>query len=262
MVNNEYNLSLTINVPSVPSGSTQSFSVNITENSTTISSTTPFWNFENNYGGITNNTKTMLFSHSILFNAVQGTLKLGVNFEIPPNVVEHPGGISFPIYNLTLISITWGGVNEGNVIYSIIDTSIQQYLNYSSALNTKSIPTYYQGLVNQVKTEAFTLVSMGQYTQADTLMGDLVNYSYSLPPSPPSPLLSYIFIGTTIVGFGLAVVIFRAYSKQKEINKNKDKSINNTLDNLESLSVNIGKYDKNLSDNVNDTIKNLKKALK
>jgi hypothetical protein len=257
----KYNMSIVINIPQIPSGGVSTFTVTLTNLAQPISNVTPFFRFENDYTGITLQTKTEIFSHSLTLNASPGTLKLGIQFKIPNSsiseIVYYAGTytrFSYP-KNVTILTVSWGNINEGQLQYIIIDPTIYNYMQLVSELSSKPLPSIYTNVVSNMNKTATMMASKGLYEQANQILNSLINSSY---PPPPSPIFTYIFIILTIAGFAIAGVFFMFYLRIKGKVEDMHLSIRKAVEELTVLNVNLGKYDKVLVQKVQNLIEELK----
>lgn len=264
LTNQIYNLTLIIDVPQIPSGSVQNFTVTLTYLATGPTPVTPFWYLENSYTGITPQTKAMIYNRTITFRAVQGELKLGVLFEIPNSVITHnytANGVfltqEFP-RNITLVAISWGNAGEGQVSYWIENQDIESFSTNLSEVKALKVPSNYQGIVTSEVNLASQLASEGLYQQADQLLKSVLTGTYLPPPPPPSMTPVYALAGTTAIGFALAAFGFLSYIKAKSRGEDYSRLLREAVTELTSIGVTAGRFDRNLAQRIESLVNRLK----
>ncbi|MGC8631757.1 MAG: hypothetical protein ACP5T2_04990 [Thermoprotei archaeon] len=258
-----YNLTLIVNVPPLPQGAANNFSINLSTFALGASSVKPIWYLENNYAGVTQKTRSMLYSSSISFEAVQGTLKVGAVFMLSSSAISTTtiyGGKSVTITvpeNLTIVQVFWGGVQEGSISYQAINAQVENYLNYRQRLQHKAIPSIYEGIVSSTEDDASSLASEGLYSQADSLLLSLLNQEYS---APPSALPIYGLGAATAIGFALAITFALLYARTRAKGEEYAERVRSIVSELTGVSVQLQKYDRSLSKKVDDLIEKLRGA--
>jgi len=255
-----YNLTLTITVPQVPSG-VQQFSVLLSPYAQPINSYTPFFRLDNNYPGITGQTTSQLYSREITFNAVPGQLVLNAVFLVPDSAVSSTfsyGGSTVTVTKplaASIVGVTWGGVDEGDLTYTIVTRSVLQYMNLSTNLVAARIPQNYASVVGAVNASASQLASDGLYAQANSLLESALNASY---PPPPSSTLTYAAFGAAAAGFVLAAAGFVLYLRSRSESEDRADAIKKALVELSGISASAGKYDRALAQKIEDLLRELR----
>ena len=265
LTSTEYDVTVTISVPALPSGSVSNFTVSLNAHAEQTNSVTPFWSFKNSYAGSTNATHAETFDKNITFSAVSGQLILSGTFKIPHNATQTTSLLSngaavvldSPIANQSAITVMWGNVNEGSVgPYTLIDVNIQTYLEDLGKVNSLSVPSNYKSLVNEMVSNAKNLSAKGEYTAANQILLNVINYKY---PAPPSSIFLFIFIGLAIAGFAVVGVLAVLWSRAKWFKKENERKIKDAINNLASLEVSAAKYDKSLQNKIKDITESLKR---
>jgi len=255
-----YNMTLTITVPQVPSG-VQQFSVILPPYVQPLNSYTPFFKLCNNYAGITSQTTSQLYSREITFNAVPGQLVLNVIFYVPDSAVSSTfsyGGSTITVtkpFSAPIVSVMWGGVNEGDLTYTVVTSSVLQYMNLSTKLAAAKIPQNYASVIEAINTSASQLASDGLYAQANSLLESTLSASY---PAPPSMSLTYMAFVLAAVGFVLAAVGFVLYFRSRGESEDRAEAIRKTLVELSGISTSAAKYDRALAQKIDDLLKELR----
>ena len=256
-----YNLTLMITVPQIPSGAQQQFSVLLPPYAQPINSYTPFFRLGNNYPGITSQTTSQLYSREITFNAVPGQLVLNVVFYVPDSAVSSTlsyGGSTVTVtkpLTAPIVTVTWGGVDEGDLTYTIVTSSVLQYMNLSAQLAAARIPQNYASVVGAINASASQLASDGLYAQANYLLRSALGASY---PPPPSPTLAYAAIGAAAAGFALAAAGFFLYLRSRGESEDRADAIRKAIVELSGISASAGKCDRALAQKIEDLLRELR----
>ena len=256
-----YNLTLTITVPQVPSGAQQQFSVLLPPYAQPINSYTPFFGLDNNYPGITGQTTSELYSREITFDAVPGQLVLNAVFYVPDSAVSSTfsyGGSTVTVTKplaASIVGVTWGGVDEGDLTYAIVTPSVLQYMNLSAQVAAARIPQNYASVVGAINASASQLASDGLYAQANSLLRSALSASY---PPPPSPTLTYAAFGAAAAGFVLAAAGFVLYLRSRSESEDRADAIKKAIVVLSGISVSVSRYDRELAKKIEGLLSELR----
>jgi len=250
-----YRIAMTIQVPDTLQGVT--FTINLYRDMNATAPAAQIWIVESEgYQGF-DRAAFRPAEHSVVFNRIQGTLRISATFQVPQNfnIVSSYGGVVIrePKDNIPVIYIVSGGSTVGNINLRIVDSVIQTYETLykerSNLIPSGSVDRAYEPLINSLLSQASSLASQGLYDQAISLLRSVDPRSL---PQPPSGTIVIALGGAAGALAAAAAALFVMLSRARASRDDALEKIRQARNRVAGIKVRAQKLDRVLAQEIED----------
>jgi hypothetical protein len=248
LAGDSYNVTIQVDVPFTQGGS----NFNVSLSGSMSSSATQYWYLlTKNYGGFDSATFTP-GEKSVLFNQVEGKIRLSVLFQIPADITTKQAlgqTYRFMLKNYPLIQIrVTGGSIVGFLNLNVSDPTIENYLvtvsQKAGMIAAGQIDKTYEPLVIGILSQADAVYSLGLPEKATDILNLINTVNF---PAPPNNSLQIILIGALVLVAVAAILGFLMFSRANSKAAMKQSAIDDTRNQLAGLEVTAARYDESLA---------------